>query len=135
MYESDARHISSGPGRGGMRMPPQMRQPEMPVPMPQPVAEPQAPSLAQQLAQADPDSQRMIIGEALYPLVEALEPQSAAKVTGMLLEMDQSEVLHLIEDKGALSSKVSEAISVLRQAGQAPDADAVADAVAGLSVA
>jgi len=125
-----------GPGRGGMRMPPQMRvQPEMPVPMPQPIAEPQAPSLAQQLAQADPDSQRMIIGEALYPLVEALEPQAAAKVTGMLLEMDQSEVLHLIEDKGALSSKVSEAMSVLRQAGQAPDADAVADGVAGLSVA
>ena len=82
-------------------------------------------SLAAQLAQASPDQQRIIIGEALYPLVEAA---AAAKVTGMLLEMDQSEVLHLIEDQGALNSKVAEAMHVLRQAGQAPEQ--VADGVA-----
>merc|ERR1719389_852343 len=38
-------------------------------------------TLAAQLAQATPEQQRMITGEALYPLVENLEPQSAAKVT------------------------------------------------------
>ncbi|QDZ19652.1 polyadenylate-binding protein [Chloropicon primus] len=80
-------------------------------------------SLAAQLAQASPDQQRIIIGEALYPLVEAVEPTAAAKVTGMLLEMDQSEVLHLIEDQGALNAKVGEAMHVLRQAGQAPAAE------------
>ena len=77
-------------------------------------------SLAGQLAQASPDQQRIIIGEALYPLVESVEPTAAAKVTGMLLEMDQSEVLHLIEDQAALTAKVGEAMHVLRQAGQAP---------------
>merc|ERR1719396_215919 len=92
-------------------------------------------SLAAQLAQASPDQQRIIIGEALYPLVEAVEPTAAAKVTGMLLEMDQSEVLHLIEDQGALNAKVGEAMHVLRQAGQAPEqVSTVADGVANLAV-
>jgi polyadenylate-binding protein len=93
-------------------------------------------SLAAQLAQASPDQQRIIIGEALYPLVEAVEPAAAAKVTGMLLEMDQSEVLHLIEDQGALNAKVAEAMHVLRAAGQAPEQVPanVADGVANLTV-
>ena len=91
-------------------------------------------TLAAQLAQATPEQQRMITGEALYPLVENLEPQSAAKVTGMLLEMDNSEVLHLIEDHGSLLSKVQEAMEVLRQAGQATEAGAVAEGIANLSV-
>lgn len=38
-----------------------------------------------------------MLGEALYPQVSVLEPESAAKVTGMLLEIDQTEVLHLLE--------------------------------------
>ena len=92
-------------------------------------------SLAAELASASPDQQRIIIGEALYPLVEAVEPAAAAKVTGMLLEMDQSEVLHLIEDQGALNAKVGEAMHVLRQAGQAPEqVSTVADGVANLAV-
>ena len=37
----------------------------------------------------------------------------AAKVTGMLLEMDQTEVLHLLESPEALKSKVAEAMDVL----------------------
>ena len=58
----------------------------------------------------------MLLGEALYPLVDAVEPASSAKITGMLLEMDQSEVLHLIEDSKALSDKVQEAVAVLKAA-------------------
>lgn len=54
------------------------------------------------------------MGENLYPLVENLEPELAAKVTGMLLEMDQPEVLHLLESPEALQAKVAEAIEVLR---------------------
>ena len=72
--------------------------------------------LAAQLPNASQDQQRMLLGEALYPLVDAVEPASSAKITGMLLEMDQSEVLHLIEDSKALSDKVQEAVSVLKQA-------------------
>lgn len=35
-------------------------------------------------------------------------------MTGMLLEMDQTEVLHLIESPDALKKKVAEASHVLR---------------------
>lgn len=56
-----------------------------------------------------------MLGEQLYPLVERLEHDHAGKVTGMLLEMDQPEVLHLIESPDSLKKKVSEAMEVLRQ--------------------
>jgi polyadenylate-binding protein len=55
-----------------------------------------------------------MLGEVLYPLVEKIEHGGAAKVTGMLLEMDQPEVLHLIESPEALKTKVAEAMDVLR---------------------
>ena len=58
-----------------------------------------------------------MLGEQLYPLVERLERDHAEKVTGMLLEMDQTEVLHLIESPEALTQKVSEAMVVLRGTG------------------
>ena len=57
-----------------------------------------------------------MLGEQLFPLVERLERNHAGKVTGMLLEMDQTEVLHLIESPDALKKKVAEAMDVLRLA-------------------
>ncbi|ESQ53728.1 hypothetical protein EUTSA_v10024683mg [Eutrema salsugineum] len=71
-------------------------------------------ALASNLANASPEQQRTMLGENLYPLVEQLEAESAAKVTGMLLEMDQTEVLHLLESPEALKAKVAEAMDVLR---------------------
>lgn len=59
-----------------------------------------------------------MLGENLYPLVEQLEHETAAKVTGMLLEMDQTEVLHLLESPEALKAKVAEAMEVLRNVSQ-----------------
>ena len=79
-----------------------------------------AAQLASQLANASPEDQRMLLGETLYPMIEAMEPSNAAKITGMLLEMDQSEVLHLIESPDSLSAKVAEAISVLKAAANPP---------------
>lgn len=55
-----------------------------------------------------------MLGENLYLLVEQLEPDSAAKITGMILEMEQAEVLHLLESHDSLISKVIEAVEVLR---------------------
>ncbi|KAL8540383.1 hypothetical protein ACS0TY_001839 [Phlomoides rotata] len=75
-------------------------------------------ALASALANASSNEQRTMLGENLYPLVEQLEPETAAKVTGMLLEMDQTEVLHLLESPEALKSKVSEAMEVLRSVSQ-----------------
>ncbi|CAN6217004.1 unnamed protein product [Urochloa humidicola] len=73
-------------------------------------------ALATALANAPPDQQRLMLGENLYPLVDQLEHEQAAKVTGMLLEMDQTEVLHLLESPDALKAKVAEAMEVLRSA-------------------
>jgi polyadenylate-binding protein len=84
-------------------------------------------ALASALANASPTEQRTMLGENLYPLVEQLEAESAAKVTGMLLEMDQTEVLHLLESPEALKAKVAEAMEVLRNvAQQQPSADQLA---------
>ncbi|KAJ6822550.1 polyadenylate-binding protein 8-like [Iris pallida] len=71
-------------------------------------------ALASALANASPEQQRTMLGESHYPLMDQLEHESAAKVTGMLLEMDQTEVLHLLESSEALKAKVAEAMDALR---------------------
>jgi polyadenylate-binding protein len=73
-----------------------------------------------------------MLGEALYPLVDQLEHDAAAKVTGMLMEMDQPEVLHLIESPDALKAKVAEAMDVLRNVAQ--QASSPADQLSSLSL-
>ncbi|KAL5703565.1 hypothetical protein ACHQM5_022098 [Ranunculus cassubicifolius] len=84
---------------------------QRPSPGPVPIA-----TLASALASASPERQRHMLGDQLYPLVERLEGEkNAGKVTGMLLEMDQTEVLHLIEAPDALKKKVGEAMDVLRR--------------------
>lgn len=67
------------------------------------------------LAQADPQTQKNMIGERLYPLIHNLRAELAPKITGMLLEMDNAELLGLLEDHDALKSKVDEALAVLQQ--------------------
>ncbi|KAI9128229.1 hypothetical protein K1719_001222 [Acacia pycnantha] len=91
-------------------------------------------ALASALANASPEQQRTMLGENLYPLVEQLEPDNAAKVTGMLLEMDQPEVLHLLESPEALKLKVAEALDVLRNVAQQQQAGGAVDQLAALSL-
>ncbi|KAL4559080.1 hypothetical protein LXL04_031213 [Taraxacum kok-saghyz] len=70
-------------------------------------------SLASVLASASPENQRRILGEYLHPLVEEIEHKNATSVTGVLLEMDNDEVLHLIESPDELKKKVGEAMALL----------------------
>ncbi|KAI9294124.1 polyadenylate binding protein [Neoconidiobolus thromboides FSU 785] len=67
------------------------------------------------LASASPEEQKQMIGEQLFPLIFAHNEEHAGKITGMLLEMDNDELLHLIDSPEALEQKVSEALSVLEQ--------------------
>ena len=73
----------------------------------------QEPLTAAALASATDEQQKNMIGERLYPLIYAVKPQLAGKITGMLLEMDNPELLHLLESPDALQSKISEALAVL----------------------
>lgn len=50
----------------------------------------------------------------MYPLVQTLQPEMASKITGMLLEMDMPEIIHLLENEQSLRSKVDEAMAVLQ---------------------
>jgi polyadenylate-binding protein len=73
------------------------------------------------LAQATPQQRKQMLGNRLYPLIQAQEPEAEAeavgKITGMLLDaMDFGELLHLIESPAALSAKVQEALVVLQHA-------------------
>uniref|UniRef100_A0A3B4BHJ1 PABC domain-containing protein n=1 Tax=Periophthalmus magnuspinnatus TaxID=409849 RepID=A0A3B4BHJ1_9GOBI len=79
------------------------------------------PLTASMLAAAPPQEQKQMLGERLFPLIQNMHPSLAGKITGMLLEIDNSELLHMLESPESLRSKVDEAVAVL-QAHQAKEA-------------
>uniref|UniRef100_A0A8C6S137 Polyadenylate-binding protein n=1 Tax=Nannospalax galili TaxID=1026970 RepID=A0A8C6S137_NANGA len=81
----------------------------------------QEPLTASMLASGLPQKQKQMLGEWLFPLIQAMHPTPAGKITGMLLEIDNSELLHMLESPESLHSKVDEAVAVL-QAHQAKEA-------------
>ncbi|GAA5894516.1 hypothetical protein JCM6882_004840 [Rhodosporidiobolus microsporus] len=70
------------------------------------------------LANAGPQEQKQMLGEALYPKIHVTQPELAGKITGMLLEMDSSELLYLLENDDALEAKIKEALDVLEEYSQ-----------------
>ncbi|XP_067041813.1 uncharacterized protein [Acropora muricata] len=74
----------------------------------------QEPLNSRELAAASPQEQKQIIGERLYPLIQSTHPDQAGKITGMLVELDNAELLHMLESREALAAKTQEAVSVLR---------------------
>ncbi|CAK5277399.1 unnamed protein product [Mycena citricolor] len=67
------------------------------------------------LAAASPMEQKQMLGEVIYMKIAVTQPELAGKITGMLLEMDNTELLHLLETPDAMDSKVNEALAVLQE--------------------
>lgn len=66
----------------------------------------QEPLTTTMLSDAPIQEQKQMLGERLFPLIHAMYPKSAGKITGMLLEIDNSELLHMLEHHESLKSKV-----------------------------
>merc|ERR1711862_994772 len=74
----------------------------------------QEPLTATMLAAAPPQEQKQMLGERLFPLIQGMYPELAVKITGMLLEIDNSELVHMLEHQESLKGKVEEAVTVLQ---------------------
>lgn len=83
---------------------------------PVPSQAPDVPTLtSEQLVAATPMEQKQMLGEVIYLRIAPTQSELAGKITGMLLEMDNAELLLLLEDDEAMNSKVSEALNVLNE--------------------
>lgn len=139
-------NMPGGMGKGGMPMPMpmgmgpmgpmgMMRPPMAQMPMMRPGMPAQTPASQNQpaaqagggsgggsqltaaaLAAAPPPVQKQMIGERLFPAISKHQPELAGKITGMMLEMDNSELLILLDSEHQLKAKVDEAMRVLEQA-------------------
>jgi len=66
-----------------------------------------------QLAALPIPEQKQMLGEVIYMRIANSHPDLAGKITGMLLEMDNGELLHLLDAPDAMNAKVNEALVVL----------------------
>ncbi|OAX41953.1 polyadenylate binding protein [Rhizopogon vinicolor AM-OR11-026] len=84
------------------------------APTPAGAPQPEAASLAPAaLANASPMEQKQMLGEIIYMNIVSAQPDLAGKITGMLLEMDNAELIHLLDSPDAMTAKVNEALAVL----------------------
>eukprot|EP01035_Chromulina_nebulosa_P026369 gene26369-34501_t len=61
------------------------------------------------------EKQKNLIGEQLYPLVRYQDSARALKITAMLLEMEITELIYLLENTHALQRKVKDSAIILKQ--------------------
>ncbi|KAJ3732225.1 polyadenylate binding protein [Lentinula guzmanii] len=67
------------------------------------------------LANASPMEQKQMLGEQIYMRIAGSQPELAGKITGMLLEMDNTELVQLLDTQEAMNNKVQEALIVLQE--------------------
>ena len=109
------RPMPGAPGAAGYQFNNQARNQMMPAPQMDVAAfDPSGPLTAAALAAAPPAVQKQMLGEKLFPAIARLQPELAGKITGMMLEMDNSELLILLESEQQLRFKVEEALRVLQ---------------------
>lgn len=66
----------------------------------------------------DGKEKKQYLGEIIYPFVYAREPTTAAKITGMLLEIDDEELINYSKNTDNLIRKIEEAANVLKRYNQ-----------------
>lgn len=93
----------------GRSVPPQQQQQRQGKPAPQrdntQASAPAGPTItAAALASAGPAEQKQMLGEALYPRIHESVPALAGKITGMLLEMDNGELVRFSASTGACAT-------------------------------
>lgn len=132
--------VTSGvrPGSGG-QMPRQMMQPNVPgaaganvrfnqtarnvtAPQQQPrTSVPMRAGVSDQahtvLANMSEREQKQLLGEQIFRKVEKINGELAGKITGMLIGMDTTELMKMIESEDFLREKVQEGIAVLEKRG------------------
>ncbi|KAJ1758636.1 Protein phosphatase PP2A regulatory subunit B [Coemansia sp. RSA 2523] len=111
----------AGRGRGGYRSNPRTQGPgqQETTQAEAPIESEPASLTAAALAAAPEEERKQMLGEALYPLIEARTPDMAGKITGMLLEMEDDDLLLLIDDSVQRDAKIDEALEVLNSQGPA----------------
>lgn len=71
------------------------------------------------IASAPADQQKRILGEELYPKIvatgKAQEPEAAGKITGMMLDLDNQEILALLEDDELFSNHFEDALTAFEE--------------------
>lgn len=86
----------------------------------------QDPLTSHMLAQATPQEQKQMLGERIYTLIDKMYGgrNDAGKITGMMLEMDNSELIMMLQDDELFRTKVNEATTVLANSAVAAPANA-----------
>lgn len=107
-FTNQARNMAGPPGMAPGMMAPQVGQTDLGQ------FDPNGPLTAAALAAAPPAVQKQMLGEKLFPAIAKMQPELAGKITGMMLEMDNSELLILLESEQQLRYKVDEALRVLQ---------------------
>lgn len=93
-------------------MPPMMLPPEQLGGMP-PYMPPNALPVRQEQNPIQLPNDKEQLGELLYALVEKKDTANAAKITGMLLEMEVEQIQNIIRDPSQLDKWILEARKVL----------------------
>ena len=59
--------------------------------------------------------QKQMLGKHLFPLIQRMYPDLARKITGMILEKGNKEILKLIENPVDLTKEVQDAVDTLNK--------------------
>lgn len=108
-------------GRGGQPYPgikynPNVRNPQQPMQAPAPLPNQEDPNAN---AAVNPEERKQMLGETLYGLITnqlktiGQSEELAGKITGMVLELSEPELVAMIESNEILTKKVGEALEVL----------------------